>query len=114
MLKRCPHCGFKNPSDVGDCLYCHQDLPETVAEAKEAWKTLENAAEGRWGEVGRKLGEDVVAGQVSSLKYRFHPVWFVKVRLYRLKQAFITLIWVFGIIAFLIVLGLIFKAVGGK
>lgn len=109
MLKRCQHCGFKNPPDVKDCLFCHRDLPVTKEEFKKGIEAIKKATTGDWSGIAKKTRDDFVQGQVSSIKYRFHPIWILRLKLYRLKQSLISLFWVFGIIAITVVLGLIYN-----
>jgi hypothetical protein len=107
MFKKCPHCGFKNPADVGECLVCKKDLPTTTAEIREGIEAIKRATKGDWGGVAKKTIDETVDGQVSSLKYRFHPVWLVKAKVHKIKRAFTSLIWILLIIAGLAVFGLI-------
>jgi len=105
MYKKCQHCGFKNPPDVGDCLVCHKDLPITRGEFREGMQALGKAVKGDWSGVAKKSVDDFVGEQVSSLKYRFHPVWWLKVKLHHLNQSLISLLWILGIILGLALLG---------
>jgi len=109
VFKKCRFCGFKNPADVADCLVCHKDLPTTVGEFKEGVETLGKAVRGDWGGVAKKGVDEVIGDRVSSLKYRFHPVWFLKVKLHRLKMALINLFWVFAIIGGIVIIGLLYN-----
>lgn len=114
MYRQCRHCGFKNPIDVGDCLYCRRSLLTTIGDAKKAFRTIGNIAKGQWAEAGKQIGGNLVTDQVSSLKYRFNPGWFIKLKLHGLKKAVIGIFWFFLIIIILVVMGLIYKALGGK
>lgn len=109
MFKKCKYCGFKNPPDISDCLFCHRDLLMTVGEFKEGIETLKKAAKGDWSEVAKEGVDDFVGDQVSSLKYRFHPVWILKVKLHHLKQSLISFFWIMAIIVGLVILGAIFN-----
>lgn len=111
MYKKCRHCGFKNPPEINDCLVCHKDLPTTVGEVKEAWGKLEKLSKGEVGGVAGEVVKDYVGETVSSLKYRFHPLWFLKVRLHRLKMAIIDILWVFGVIGGVVLLGLLYNLI---
>lgn len=81
----------------------------TVGEFREGVEVLKRAAKGDWTGVAKKGVEDVVGEQVSSIKYRFHPIWILRLKLHRLKQSFVSLLWVFGIIGALVVIGLIYN-----
>lgn len=109
MFKKCKYCGFKNPVDVGDCLFCHRDLPMTVGEFKEGIERLEDLAEGKVGKVGQEGAKDYVGEVVSSVKYRFHPVWWLKVKLHRLKMTLINIFWFFAIIGGIVIIGLVYN-----
>jgi hypothetical protein len=113
VFRKCKHCGFRNPPDVGDCLFCHRDLPITVGEAKEAWKNLSDLARGKVGQVGVRVVKEEVGALASSVKYRFHPRWILKIKLHRLKRTLIDLVWVFGVIGGIVLLGLLYNILSG-
>jgi len=108
MYKNCRYCQFKNPPDIGECLACGRKLPTTIGEVKEAFKDLGDLASGEWGKVGERKAKGFAKEQVSSLKYRFHPLWILKVKLHRLKQSLVTTFRIFAIIAGLVIFGLLF------
>jgi hypothetical protein len=85
----------------------------TVGEVKEAWKNLGDLTQGKVGEVGVRVAKEEVGEMVSSVKYRFHPVWILKVKLFRLKQRLVELVWIFGIIFGFVVLGLLYDFLTG-
>ena len=107
MFKKCPHCGFKNPSDIGDCLVCKKNLPTSRVEFKEGVEAIKKATKGDWSGVAKKTVDEAVGSQVSSLKYRFHPVWLAKVKIHKIKRGLKSLLWVLAIIAGLAIFGLI-------
>lgn len=109
MYRKCPHCSFKNPSDVGDCLICHRDLPITRTEFKERIENAKRAVKGDFSGIAKSTTEEMVTETVSSIKYRFHPLWIIRVKLHKLKQAFISLLWIFGIIIALVIFGAIYN-----
>lgn len=81
----------------------------TPGEFKEGIDTLEKVVKGDWGGVARKGVDDFVGDRVSSLKYRFHPLWWLKVKLHRLKMALINIFWIFAIIGGIVIIGLVFN-----
>lgn len=109
MFKKCRYCGFKNPVDVDRCLACKKELPETLAETRENLQDMVDAASGKADKVIRKRGRQLVTDQVSAVKYRFHPGWFLKVKLHRLKRALVNIFWIFAIIGGVVVFGLLFN-----
>lgn len=109
MFKKCRHCGFKNPVDVGECLVCKRDLPTTVGEFKEGIEAIKKATKGDWSGVAKKTVDEVVGERVTPLKYKFHPVWFLKIKLHRLKMALTEIFWIFAIIGGIVILGLIYN-----
>ena len=109
MFKKCKHCGFKNPVEVADCLACHKDLPLTVGEFKEGVETVEKMVKGDWSGVAKKSVDDFVGDRVPSLKYRFHPFWWFKVKIHRLKMALINLFWIFAVIGGIVAIGLLYN-----
>ena len=100
---RCKHCGFNNPDDVGNCLNCERDLPASLREVKENIEAVKSAFKGDWSKVTQRSVDDFISDKKSSLKYKFHPVWILRVRLFRLKQSAIGCLAVF-IIIFILVL----------
>lgn len=113
-MKKCRHCGFLNPEDIGDCLNCSYNLPMSGSERKETWNMIKEAANKRWNRVVGKAGNGISEEVKRSVKYKYHPVWFLKVKLFRLKQSFISCFWLLGVIAVVVILGLIFGKLGGK
>lgn len=109
MFRQCRYCGFKNPPEIDECLACHKKLPMTVGEFKEGVEVLEKAVKGDWGGVAKKSVDDFVGDKVSTVKYRFNPIWVLKVKLHRLKQALTNIFWIFAIIGGIVLIGLIFN-----
>jgi len=114
MKRHCRFCGFNNPPDAGDCLYCHRSLPATIGQVKETLKNFNDISQGNLSQVGQRIGGNLVADQVSSLKYRFHPVWFLKLKFHGLKKTLINVFWIIFIIGLLVIMGIAYKAIGGK
>lgn len=109
MPKRCHSCGFRNPPDVGECLVCHRDLLATTVEVRQAFKNLSDLAQGKIGEAGTRAAKDFAQEEVSAIKYRFHPLWILKVKLHRLKQALISIFWFFAVIGGIVIIGFIYN-----
>jgi hypothetical protein len=110
MYKLCKQCGFKNPTDVGDCLVCRRSLPITVGEFRQRVDTLKRATKGDFSGVAEHTADEVVGNVLSKVKYRFHPLWILKIKLFRMKQSAISCLWIFGILAILVILGGIISA----
>ncbi len=105
-MRKCRYCGFQNPDTASDCLQCGKDLPKTTREVKDAFETLGAAMKGDWGKVGRKT--------VEETKLHLNPLWWLKVKLFRLKQAVIGCLIIWLIIIGLAILGGIFSKFQGK
>jgi hypothetical protein len=90
---------------VGDCLVCHRSLPITVGEFRERVDTLKRATRGDVSGIAEHAAGEMVGDVVSGMKYRFHPLWILKVKLFRMKQSAVSCLWIFGIIAILVLLG---------
>lgn len=113
-MKKCRYCGFQNPDTASDCLQCGKDLPKTAREVKDAFETLGAAAKGEWGKVGRKTSEDFVKEKVEETKLHLNPFWWLRVKLFRFKQAVIGCLIIWLIILGLAILGGIFSKFQGK
>jgi len=79
----------------------------TRLEVKEARKNLGDLAEGKVAEVGARVAKGEVGEMVSSVKYRFSPIWILRLKLFRLKKRLVDFLWVFGIIGGLVILGIL-------
>jgi len=82
----------------------------TRLEVKEARKNLGDLAEGKVAEVGARVAKGEVGEMVSSVKYRFSPIWILRLKLFRLKKRLVDFLWVFGIIGIiggLVILGIL-------
>jgi len=113
-MKKCRYCGFENPDTASDCLQCGKDLPKTAKEAKDAFETLGAAIRGEWGKVGRKTSEDFVKGRVEEAKLHLNPLWWLRVKLFRLKQAAIGCLIIWLIILGIVIVGAIIGKLQGK
>lgn len=113
MYRQCRHCGFKNPPDIGECLVCKKDLPTTVGEFKEGVEALTKAVKGDWSGVAKKGVDEFVGDRVTPWKYRFHPIWFLKIKLHRLRMILTDIFWVFAIIGAIVIIGLIYNFLSG-
>jgi uncharacterized BrkB/YihY/UPF0761 family membrane protein len=109
MFKKCQYCGFKNPVDVGDCLACHRDLPDSTAEIRQAFQNLKDVTQGNIADVGTRVAKNIAQGAVSSAKYQLNPVWIIKVKLHHLKQTVVSIFWFFAIIGAIVIIGLIYN-----
>jgi len=81
----------------------------TIGEVKEAWERLGKLSKGEVGGVAVDAGKDYVGEVVSSVKYRFHPVWWLRIKIHRLKKALVDIFWFFAIIGGIVIIGVVFN-----
>lgn len=81
----------------------------TVGKVKEAWRRLGKLSKGEVGGVGEDVVKDYVGEVASSVKYRFHPVWWLKIKIHSLKKTLIDILWFFAIIGLIVVFGLVYN-----
>ena len=81
----------------------------TIGEARETWKRLGDLAEGQVGKVGQEVAKDYMGEVVGSVKYRFHPVWWLRIKIHRLKKALVDIFWFFAIIGGIVIIGVVFN-----
>jgi hypothetical protein len=108
-MRKCKYCGFENPEDVGECLNCQKELPRTKKELQESWKTAKAALKGDWDKVAKKGIDDYVGDQKSAIKYKFHPVWILKVKFFRFKKTVKVIFIILVILFIFFLLSQIFK-----
>ncbi len=94
VVKKCPYCGFENPSDVGECLSCGRKFEVSQAEVQ---RNIEEMAQGKLGDVVARAAKQVATQEVSTIKHKFDPAWVVKSKVHELKRTAITLLWILGI-----------------
>jgi len=107
-MKKCPYCGFENPSDVGECLSCGRKFAVSQAEVQ---RNIEETAQGKLGNVVARAAKQVAAREVSTMKHKFDPAWVVKAKVHELKRTAVTLLWILGIVGGLFILSRILQVV---
>ena len=105
-MKKCPYCGFENPSDVGECLSCGRRFEVSRAEVQ---RNVEEVAQGKLGNVVARAAKQVATREVSTIKHKFDPTWVVKAKVHELKRTATTLFWVLGIVGGLFILSRILQ-----
>jgi hypothetical protein len=106
-MKKCRHCGFENPDSANRCLSCgSSDLPASVPDLAETKEMLRDLTSGDVGGAAGRITRGIVQGEVEEAKLRLNPLWWLRVRLFRLKQSVIGCLAILLIVALCVVVGL--------
>ena len=113
-MKKCFRCGFTNPDDVDECLYCQRKLEKSVAEAQEGLNFLKNLANKNWAGAGTQALEGAFKKSTAKARYAYDPVWQLKLRMFRLRKKIISFFWFVIVMGVLILIAFLFAKFGKK
>ena len=113
-MKKCFRCGFTNPEDIDECLYCHRKLEKSVAEAQEGLKFLKNLSDKNWMGAGTQLFQGSLNKSTAKARYAYDPIWQLKLKMFRMKKKAISFFWFLVVMAVLILIVFMMAKLGKK
>jgi len=111
-MKKCRHCGFENPDSANRCLNCGAgDLPTSAEEIGEAREFFGDLSRGDFGGAAGRMAKGIVTSEVEHVTTRLNPLWWLRVKLFRFKQAVIGCLAIFLIVAICVLIGMASEAI---